>query len=363
MFYESHNWCGREDEGRLIWDLSPGWDWSSWCRAMPAVRAAAEQPGVELLIVQGDWQADLWTNPSQRTASDEVDPATLWHEGLQALQCFAQIPVPTLAVVTNGRVQGWAWEWLQRFDRRVAVATVDGWIRRPRHPAWVRGQQPAPAEGFSCRRGVSLGDLDDVFTVRRANVEIGRHAQALQGRPQRDRQATWSPRHAWPLRAEFLAHPLDDYAEPLPRPGYYEGPPQVGLIDPGPAGLTLALEAWLRGVQLVMLDLDTREQLLARLQEVVRQGRLSPYEAELARARLEVDAALTRGMTEARWLLTRKPTAVEFLRPRLHPWVHISLEGHADPTTRAYAQQLGVDWPGAGSEEVAGGPTRSNIAS
>ena len=318
--------CVRDGVGELAW-RGP-FTLGVWDELLGVAEAIVRDPFVEVLRICGDFE--------QRGADDDEDRRRLWDAGRALLRRWSALPVPTVAVVSAAAC-GTGWEFLQAFDVRLAVAGPDGWFTPPAVPAWVPVRSPV---ALTAREAVRAGVLDDAYCERVAGIETRLHLDRLLRRP-RKRKPRFDLAGAWALRPAFLAAagPVNE----LP-PTMLPRPTTVAVLDGGPLGAAIAVETILRGGTATVGDAAEAAAADRLLGEAVRRGRVTPLEAEQARKRLYVGPEAPR-FAEARWLVTTRPQAVEFLRKRLHPWAVVTDLRRPDTDERAWCGALRLTIP------------------
>jgi enoyl-CoA hydratase/carnithine racemase len=307
MLYESpHVRVEAADGVATLWLEFPGSPVNALTPARLAdidggLSAATARPHVEVLVIRSGRPAGFCGgHDSDRLSdlTDESDQAAFAVTGQRALCRLAEADVVTMAFV-EGPCLGPGLELALACDYRLAVAGPDSWVGFPDAarglpPCWGGATRLRRLLGrradvllvgsvLTAREARSAGLFDDAFCGRRAKIELRTFLDRLQRRPlkRRDGWPRWGrPPAAAGLATERIAfrEALRSAAPPVPKP--------AAAHDP----MTRAVEAALRGTA-VTVAAGGGSAVSRLLAEAVRRGRVTPLEAEQARARIRVESA------------------------------------------------------------------------
>ena len=261
--------------------------------------AATASPHVEIVVIRSGLPAGFCGGYDVRSlaglTSEDVQ-AAFAVAGQRALSRLAAADPVTVAFI-EGPCLGPGLELVQACDYRLAVAGPDSWVGFPDAvhglpPCWggvtrLRGllgrRAGAVLAGhvLTAREARWAGLFDDAFCARRAKVELRTFLDRLQRRPRKRREG-W---RQWlrPSAAEGLAAERTAFREALRAPAVLA----AVTAGPRPDGPPDAIESALRGAT-ATITAGSDGAVSRALAEAVRRGRVTPLEADQARARIRV---------------------------------------------------------------------------
>ena len=226
-----------------------------------AVRAVADTPGLDVLVVRGRF-APPWFG----------DPLSFALAGQRLTRAVAGLAAVTIAFI-EGPCRGPALELALACDHRLAVAGPDSWVGFPTPPCWGGTARGRLVTEVTAREAVRLGLFDDACSARRGGIEL----QLLI-----DRQLKRPRKRPAPHRLDECeaAERRTATLPPVAADGWAPLPASVGLVGPDLGEIAGELAA--RGVA-VCGDSFGAEAVLAG---GLWRGRWTPLECDQARKRL-----------------------------------------------------------------------------
>jgi enoyl-CoA hydratase/carnithine racemase len=310
MLYESpHVRVEAADGVATLWLEFPGSPVNALTPARLAeidrgLTAATAGPHVEVLVVRSGRPAGFCGGHDPDRLGDlttENTRTAFAVAGQRVLVRFAAVEMVTVAFV-EGPCLGPGLELALACDYRLTVAGPDSWVGFPdadrgQPPCWGgatrlrrllgRRADPLLAGGILTAREARVAGLfDDAFCARRAKIELRTFLDRLQRRPRKrmESRLRWDrPSVAAGLAAERVAFRK---ALRSPTPLAPDRVERIGTDDEAGRAVELAI----RGTA-VTVAAGNDSRLSRALAEAVRRGRVTPLEAEQARARIRVEAA------------------------------------------------------------------------